>query len=151
MLTIASPPPLVHPQIRGRSTQWEGTVSSVAADGSAIFLSAPLPFDVVEDTYEYCLRLNPLLLYRSTAEGFWPVMATSASGPTPDTLTRFRALGWLMGASLVNRTQFPFTFSRALMTQLWPSSAPRGGEFLPSEFDVVSLDEVMHQVGRGEG
>ena len=67
-------------------------------------------------------------------------------GCTPESAGRFRALGWCMGSSLVNRAQFPFLFSRALLTQVWPSSSPRGGVFLPTEFDVIAFDEIVHQV-----
>ena len=109
-------------------------------------LTRSLPCAVVNDTYEYCMRLSPLLVYKSTAQGFWPVMSTSVSGCTPESAARFRALGWFMASALVNRSQFPFLFSRALMTQVWPSSWPRGGAFVATEFDVLAFDEIVHQV-----
>ena len=63
-------------------------------------------------------------VYKSASEGFWPVMCTTVGGCTPETAARFRALGWCIAAALLNRLQFPFSFSRALMTQVRHGATP---------------------------
>ncbi len=105
-------------QIRGRSQRWESTVVSVSPDKGELTLSSPLPCPVVNDAYEYCQKLSPLLAYNGAAEGFWPIMCTTAAGCTAETAALFRALGWCMAAGLVNRVPFSIRFSRVLMTQV---------------------------------
>jgi hypothetical protein len=46
------------------------------------------------------------------------VLCTTVGGCKPETVARFRALGWCIAAALLNRLQFPFAFCRALMTQV---------------------------------
>lgn len=65
--------------IRGKSGRWEATVVSLSADHTEITLNGPLPCTVVHETYEYCRRLNPLLLPGSVLlAGASPLLSLTA-------------------------------------------------------------------------
>ncbi len=137
-------------QIRDASGKWSGDVAAV--ESGIIRLSAPLPCDVSNDTYEYCTRLSPLLAYKSGSEGYWflesPSLVGKLASTTADALVAF---GWLLASALVNRSQFGFVCARSLLAQLWPTTAPQlGGGYVPSEFELALHDEGLIQV-RGRG
>jgi hypothetical protein len=121
----------------------------VNPDRTEVRLSSPLPATVTAEAYEYCTKLSPLFVYKSTSQGYWPVTCTSASGTSAETAARYFSFGWFLAAAMINRTSFPISLCRELVVQLWPGTEPVGGSFVPTEFDLLAFDEIVHQVWHG--
>lgn len=123
-------------------------VQSVDPTFHHVKLTAPLPVNVCNDTFEYCMPLSPMLSYKSSAEGFWLPDIADVSGKIPvETADALTAFGWLLGAGLTNRAHMGFAPARLLLSQLWPTCSPDlGVAFQPTEFDLLLHDEGLHQV-----
>jgi hypothetical protein len=139
----------------------EGTVVAVvervADDGQSVFVSSPLPFAVAEAPFTLAEPTAPLLVYKQGSESYWPNEQLMES---MELKQHYLYLGWLLGASLINRSHLDIRFPRPWLAQLMaaqiekPStvkaeqstaSASPWEVFSPTLSDLAALDETLLQ------
>lgn len=110
-------------------------VRIVSADEVA--LSGILPRDVADCKFSYAAPCTALLEYRQSAEAYWPNSLITKDGGT---VGRFRALGWLCGAALVNRCELMIRLPRIFFTLLLGHGAVLASAGVPVGDDLASQD-----------